>query len=260
MLMIAIIAPYQALSNPSVKMQPYEQEFVITAYYSPLPGQCCYVRGGLAADKVLNGQGIAGADETPVYPGMIAAPASYPFGTRVSLPGLGTFTVHDRGGAINELGNGKHRLDIWVGHGEEGLARALAFGVQRIKGTVYPKAFAQKPATHFDLADLPAPIDELRMYLVEKGNLLTMRPKLGDRGLSVYLLQDHLQQIGYLNHRPTGFFGPQTRRAFHAFVTEYRINAPKDQLSEQSAAHVLGAQKRLHARQPFAEYVDADAS
>ena len=259
MLMVAIVVPYQTLGNPTARPRPYQQEFLITAYYSPLPGQCCYVKGGLEADKVLNGQGIRAADQTPVYPGMIAAPSSYDFGTKVSLPGIGTFTVHDRGGAINELGNGKHRLDIWAGYGEEGLARALAFGLQRVKGTVYP-AGGQQPETHVVFEDMPAPIDELRMYFVEKDNLLAMRPKEGDRGLSVYLLQDHLQTIGYLKHRPTGFFGPQTTSAFHAFLRDFKVDAPKNMLSETSAAFVLGARSRLHARMPFAEYVDPKAS
>tara|TARA_Y100000310_G_scaffold126629_1_gene125528 strand:+ start:35904 stop:37313 length:1410 start_codon:yes stop_codon:yes gene_type:complete len=259
MLAVAVILPYQTLGNPMVRNEPYEQEFLITAYYSPLPGQCCYVKGGLEADKVLNGQGIAGADQTPVYPGMIAAPSSYPFGTKIRLPGLGTFAVHDRGGAINELGNGKHRLDIWAGYGEEGLARALAFGLQRVKGTVYPTTFAQ-PETHVVFEDMPAPIDELKMYFVEKDNFLAMRPKEGERGLSVYLLQDHLQTIGYLKHRPTGFFGPQTSRAFHAFLRDFRVDAPTNVLSEKSAAFVLGARSRLKARVPFTEYIDPKAS
>ena len=72
MLMVAIVVPYQTLGQPTPSgNEPYEQEFLITAYYSPMPGQCCYVRGGEAADKVLNGQGIAGADLTPVFPGYL---------------------------------------------------------------------------------------------------------------------------------------------------------------------------------------------
>jgi len=258
-LMVAIAAPYQTLGNPVVRTEPYQQEFLITAYYSPLPGQCCYVKGGVEADKVLNGQGIAGADQTPVFPGMIAAPKSYPFGTKVSLPGLGTFAVHDRGGAINELGNGKHRLDIWAGYGEEGLARALAFGLQRVSGTVYPNGNKQ-PTVQFDLANMPAPIDELKMYFVEKDNLLALRPKEGERGLSVYLLQDHLQNIGYLKHRPTGFYGPETSIAFQNFLKDFQVDAPKNMLSETSAAYVLAARSRLHARDPFTEYIDPKAS
>lgn len=258
-LCIAIFVPYSTLSNSSIKTEPYEQEFVITAYYSPLPGQCCYVRGGLEAEKILNGQGIKAADETPVYPGMIAAPASYPFGTKVSLPGLGTFAVHDRGGAINELSTGAHRLDIWVGYGEEGLARALGFGVQRIKGTVYPNGTAQ-PNVQVALDELPVPVRELKTFYVQQDNFLAMEPKEGQRGFSVYLLQDHLQQIGYLKHRPTGFFGPETRKAFAGFLKDFHVNAPENAVSDIAAAYVLGARARLDARKPFKQYIDESAS
>lgn len=40
--------------------------------------------------------------------------------------------MHDRGGAIKN-----NRLDIWVGRGEAGLARALTRGIRRFEGTVY---------------------------------------------------------------------------------------------------------------------------
>ena len=258
--MVAVALPYHTLSNSTERAEPYEQEFLITAYYSPLPGQCCYVKGGYVADKILNGEGHTASDGTGVYPGMLAAPKSYSFGTKVSLPGLGTLTVHDRGGAITELGNGTHRLDIWAGYGEEGLARALAFGLQRVKGTVYPVAFAGKPATQFDLAALPAPVDELKTYFVEKDNFLALRPKEGDKGLSVYLLQQYLGEIGYMKKSPTGFFGPDTRTAFEQFLVDFRVDAPTDALSETSAAYVLGAKERLDAREPFAEFVGPDSS
>jgi len=255
---IAIFLPYHTYSNPVIHTEPYTQEFVITAYYSPLPNQCCYVKGGEEVDKILNGQGLHGADGTAVYPGMIAAPSSYPFGTTITLPGLGTVRVNDRGGAINELGNGKHRLDIWAGHGEEGLARALAFGVQRVKGTVYPNGTAQ-PDVQFDLAALPAPIDELRTYFIEKDNLLALRPKVGDRGLSVYLLQDYLHDIGYLKRGPTGFFGEQTKNSWYAFLHDYQLKI-SDGLDATSAAFVLGAKQRKGAEQPFEQFIDPSAS
>ena len=252
--------PYHTLGQPTPSgNESYEQEFLITAYYSPLPNQCCYVKGGYVADKVLNGEGHTAADGTGVYPGMIAAPSTYPFGTTVKLPGLGTFVVHDRGGAITELGNGAHRLDIWVGHGEEGLARALAFGLQRVTGTVYPNGTGQ-PTVAFELDSLGSPIDELHNYFVEKDNLLALRPKEGERGLSVYLLQDYLQEIGYLRRNPTGFFGPETSRAFTAFLNDFQVDAPTNELSETSAAYVLGARARLGARDPIASHVDDDAS
>lgn len=256
LVLVAAFVPYHTLGQPTPSgNEPYEQEFLITAYYSPLPNQCCYVKGGLQADKILNGEGHTAADGTGVYPGMIAAPSSYPFGTTVHLPGIGTFVVHDRGGAITELGNGAHRLDIWAGYGEEGLARALAFGLQRVTGTVYPNGTNQ-PRVDVDLATLPSPIDELHTYFIERDNLLALRPKEGERGLSVYLLQDYLKEIGYLRREPTGFFGPETSRAFTAFLTDFQVNAPTNELSETSAAFVLGAKQRLGAREPLTTTVD----
>ncbi len=150
--------------------QPFEQDFIITAYYSPLPGQCGYVMGDIDADKYLNGQGTNGADGTPVYAGMAAAPPAYPFGTRLVLPGIGTVTVHDRGGAIQE-GEKAHRLDLWVGSGEEGLARALKFGVQHVHAIVYPTQSTPQPAESMDLTSLPAPTHALAPYLTDNAKI-----------------------------------------------------------------------------------------
>ena len=256
--LIAILSPHNTLGEPLQKTEPYTQEFILTAYYSPLPNQCCYVKGGEHIDKVLNGQGIQAADGTAVYPGMIAAPKTYPFGTIVRLPGLGTFQVHDRGGAINVLGNGKHRLDVWVGHGEEGLARALAFGVQSIKGTVYPNG-TNRPEVLFDMQSIPAPIQELQNYFIEKDNLLALKPKAGDKGLSVYLLQDYLRKTGYMQNGATGFFGEETKKSWYAFLEDYKL-AITDALNETSAAYLLGANQRLGANEPISGYIDPTSS
>ena len=57
----------------------------------------------------------------------IAAPREYSFGTRISLPELGLLALFaDRGGRIIALGQRHtHRIDLWMGEGEEGLARSL---------------------------------------------------------------------------------------------------------------------------------------
>lgn len=67
----------------------YTTSFVSTAYYSPLEGQRAYVTGNLTAEKRLNGNGTNGADGTEVLFGMLAAPRTYPFGTKIYIPGLG---------------------------------------------------------------------------------------------------------------------------------------------------------------------------
>lgn len=250
---IVAVLPYAVIgTNPSA---PYEQEFVLTAYYSPLPGQCCYVKGGLKADKILNGEGHTAADGTGVYPGMIAAPPNYRFGTVVNLPGLGTFKVHDRGGAIQVLGNGAHRLDVWAGHGEEGLARALAFGVKRIKGTVYPVGSNQL-AVQVDLTSLPTPVERLEDYKIHS-HLYATRTRLDERTLTAKIMQDHLRELGYLDHPSTGYYGPMTQEALAAFIRDYQLNEDPNVLSERTGAHLLAAVRRKLAGDPVSGNVNS---
>ncbi|OGJ65545.1 hypothetical protein A3F36_04270 [Candidatus Peribacteria bacterium RIFCSPHIGHO2_12_FULL_55_11] len=255
--LLAFIAPMNVVGrDPNA---PYEQEFILTAYYSPLPGQCCYVRGGYEADKILNGEGHTAADGTAVYPGMLAAPPAYGFGTEVTLPGLGTLTIHDRGGAIQVLDSGAHRLDVWVGHGEEGLARALAFGVQRIRGTVYPVG-SRQPGNDFDLARLPAPMARLSPFGVQTENLLALTPKLGDRNLSAAILQDHLRSAGYFSRPSSGYFGPDTQEALGHFIKDFALSEPSDRLTENAAAYLLAASRRSDALIPIDGIVEKGSS
>lgn len=253
--LLVFIAPLSARTG----QEPYEQEFLITAYYSPLPNQCCYVKGGYEADKVLNGHGIAGADGTAVYPGMIAAPASYAFGTKVELPGIGTFTVHDRGGAINELQGGVHRLDIWVGHGEAGLARALEVGLVKVKGTVYPKGSSQ-PATTFNFETFNVPLDRLKQFQLSATNLLDVAPSVNDFSYSTVMLQEKLQELGYFQHAITGKFGEVTQSALHTFIQDYQVGQSDTQLTKRTAAHMLAAVRRKNAQDPIQNYVDSTSS
>ena len=241
-LIVALVAfaPVHALTTPlpSGEPVPYEQEFILTAYYSPEPGQCCYVLGGERADKVMNGQGVAGADGTPVYPGMIAAPASYAFGTRIALPGIGIVGVHDRGGAIVELENA-HRLDVWVGYGEEGLARALAFGVQRVRGTVYPLGTAQ-PDESLDLSRLPSPPERLRQYVTVETGLLGVELAKGDTGLSVLLLQEALTEAGYPVAQ-SGTYDDATVTALRSFLDAMGVADSAESLTAGAAAMLLAS-------------------
>lgn len=256
-LFCALAAPVAVVgSDPSA---PREQDFVLTAYYSPLPDQCCYVTGGYLSDMTLNGQGIAGADGTPVYPGMIAAPRTYAFGTRIDLPGLGTFTVHDRGGAIIESGDGTHRIDVWAGHGEEGLARALAFGVQRMRGTVYPLGSTQ-PAERFALTDLEAPLARLESFRVASTDLIDLKAVREDRTMSARILQEHLNAAGYFGRAPTGYFGAETQQSLQAFIDDYHLGEPADRLTERTAAYLVAAAKRADSELPLNGFVDRGSS
>ena len=70
------------------------------------------VPAGTTATQALADAGmpLKGADGTAVYPGMLAGPPSYEFGTVVALDGLGVGTVHDRGSRIVEWNADLHRL------------------------------------------------------------------------------------------------------------------------------------------------------
>lgn len=251
---LALLLPVVAFGEQGI----YEQEFVVTAYYSPLPGQCCYVRGSYEADKILNGEGHTAADGTAVFDGLAAAPPSYAFGTRIALPGIGTVAVHDRGGAIQEWQDGVHRLDIWVGHGEEGLARALAFGVQRMRGTVYLPS-ARQPAVAFSPSSLPAPTASLAP-LQGTTNVLGTAPAYGDRSVSARRLQGALQSAGYFDHGMTGYFGPVTEQSLQAFLVAMGLEEPSDVLTDTAAAYLDAARERVGASAPIRGTVDASSA
>lgn len=238
LLIVSLLSPSFVVAKDAAA--PYEQDFILTAYYSPVPDQCCYIKGSEEADKILNGGGTHGADGTVVYPGMVAAPPSYAFGTRISLPGLGVMAVHDRGGAIQEQGKGD-RLDVWAGYGEEGLARALAFGIKHIHGTVYPPGTSQ-PKERFDIASLPSPVSQLKPYLVADAGLLDMHPKSGQTGLSVQMLQQSLQHAGYFHGTATGTFGDATSIALASFNKDNGLSENGSELTVTSAAYLLAAE------------------
>lgn len=116
-----------------------ETYFIATAYYSPLPGQNRYTTGTYEWDIRLNGSGIITASGKEVFEGLLAGPKNYPFGTKIYFEWYGIGEIADRGGAIVkawERGQSYDRIDIWMGHGDEWLERALKWGKRTIKGKI----------------------------------------------------------------------------------------------------------------------------
>lgn len=74
--------------SPGSSYADEQKYFIVTAYYSPIPGQDFYLRGDYNSEIALNGNGISGASGKPVFAGMLAAPKTYSFGTRIDLEGL----------------------------------------------------------------------------------------------------------------------------------------------------------------------------
>ncbi|MSR68098.1 hypothetical protein EXS65_04755 [Candidatus Peribacteria bacterium] len=215
---------------------PRTQDFVVTAYYSPLPGQSAYFRGTYEDEITFNGQGIRGADGTGVYTGMIAAPPSYAFGTRIELEGLGIGTVHDRGGRIVEWGDALHRIDLWMGKGEEGLARALTWGTRRVTGTVYPLGIEQMPREKLSLDSIPTDTAILATLPKMDSFILLTQAAFGDIGPAPRLLQSTLRELGYFHEKPTGEFGPRTQNALKDFLSDAGIEEDGSAVNEVIAA------------------------
>lgn len=194
-----------------------KRNFTLTGYYSPLPNQNFYVTGSYEAEIRLNGQGIRSADGTPVFPGMIAAPSNYSFGTKICLPSFGCGVVHDRGGAIVNKGErnlARHdRLDLWLGFGEEGLLRALALGVDHVEGTIYSSNSPIKTAVNFQAVTPLSKILDLPDKVQFKENLYT---GTGNKEL-VKTLQNNLNKLGFYDQDITGIFGENTKEAVFRF-------------------------------------------
>jgi peptidoglycan hydrolase-like protein with peptidoglycan-binding domain/3D (Asp-Asp-Asp) domain-containing protein len=242
-LICSVFSPVQAAERP------YKQEFVVTAYYSPLPDQCCYFRGTYEEEIGFNGQGIKGADGTGVYPGMIAAPVTYPFGTRIKLDGIGVGTVHDRGGRIIEWSADAHRIDLWMGYGEEGLARALEWGVRHVSGTVYPVA-DEMPAESIALDTFPSDSSKLAGVVKTDETLILLGLKAEDEGYSVRALQKSLTNLGYLDHEVTGLFGPATTEALKTFQSDYGIVGDGTHVDDKTNAALVAARAMKDTRMP----------
>lgn len=193
----------------------YEQVFVISAYYSPLPGQIhpingtpnYYATNSYERDLILNGYGVRGASGVPVRPGMVAAPPEFPFGTKMFIPGIGMTEVLDRGGAIKN-----NRLDVWFGYGSEALYRALQFGKRSVLVTVY--GINDSIITDVDFhGEFPASIARPAEDPFKFKNTL----EKGSRGESVARLQQFLADMGYFDGKIDGVYADSTEDAIAIF-------------------------------------------
>lgn len=226
---------------------PYQETFIVTAYYSPLPDQEFYVTGSFESDKRLNGNGTHGADGTPVYPGMIAAPGTYAFGTRISCPGYIDGEIHDRGGAIVKAGvrsNAHDRLDFWAGHGDEALKTALYWGKRTLTCTVYPPNTA--PAEQYVSLPKGNLTVHAKSFLKKPQNTSyavaqnTIPPLYQDRFTSLgYDALDKASRIAFQvrhelitdeNDPAAGNFGPNTRAKLDEIFTN--TASPQENLQE----------------------------
>jgi len=235
--LLQICIPFVGMSASLQKGE--EHTFTITGYYSPLPNQEYYVTGDYVSEIRLNGSGTNGADGTPVFPGMIAAPKTFLFGTKIKIPGLGMGAVHDRGGAIVHKGErdlAKHdRLDIWMGYGMEGLRRALAFGVQHLNCEIFSADAPIHVGMNFEV---PPMLQEIVSLPEREGFYQNLALK--SSGKDVEKLQEVLHALGFFGGLVDGVFDMRVETAVLNFQKKYFIVED----SQSSGAGVFGPQTR----------------
>lgn len=248
---VALAEETEVPPPPEEADEYYLQTFIITAYYSPLTGQDNYVTGSYEGDIRLNGNGTNGADGTPVFPGMIAAPKSYPFGMKLYIPGVGLTSIHDRGGAIVDAGvrnNAYDRLDVWMGAGDDGLRRALGWGKRTVEVRVYGIKPEIEEAVYFDQY-----LTAENIYTETFLDPLTFPDDLyyGSSGADVLKMQEYLVTWGYLTEA-NGFYGADTAQALYELQSDYEIISDPDELG---AGH-FGPQ----TRRTFEDLIDGGVS
>ena len=233
--------------------------FKITAYYSPLPNQAKYLRGSYEADIRLNGKGEYGASGVKVFPGMLAAPRTFPFGTKIKIGSFGVGTVADRGGAIVNAGENSQsydRIDMWMGFGDTGLTRALTWGSRVIDGEVLADAQAQNTLDYSNLrSELgmggpDATISPINTLTPEQIDAQTKKDELfnsfpvnlgrGKQGYDVKLIQASLKKLGYFKEEIDGNYNKFTAEGLMVFQKEKKIISTE----EEFAAGYFGAQTR----------------
>lgn len=227
-------APQPNVDNADRSTFKGPRTFIISAYYSPLPGQNKYVTGSYNGDIRLNGGGVHGADGSNVYPGMIAAPKGYPFGTKMKIDGLGVVAVHDRGGAIvhsGERGNSYDRLDVWMGYGDVGLSRALHWGRRTLDAYVYgvdPSITEQIALDGYSVTEknvsnnLPV-TDSTSSSATQDAAFLSETLSLGSQGDGVAKIQKILQDLKYYSGKVNSVFDEETLKAVMKFQVDQNI-------------------------------------
>lgn len=227
----------------------HTQTFVVSAYYSPLPNQDKYIWGNYTAEKRMNGEGIRGADFTKVYPGMIAAPSTYAYGTKIKIPGFGIGAVHDRGGRILEWNNAD-RIDLWMGYGDDGRKRAMQWGMQTVTGTILPSGATENVQMNFmsKASQIKSASNNLSTT-AENTNNSSQTLYLGDKGESVTNLQKFLIRQNVLHVPATGYYGEKTKEAVYQFQIKKNILTSRT----QAGAGVFGPTTRKNAEQVWTQ-------
>ncbi len=127
--------------------------------------------------------------------------------------------MHDRGGAILSKAN-YDRIDVWMGYGDEGLTRALNWGMRMIEGNVYlDGGNLQDNLNYHWIPTTPSNSIKVKTNTAPVLTKKTFVKGLGKNaeGEEVETLQKKLKELGYFEVEPTGKYLNQTMNAVFAF-------------------------------------------
>ncbi len=260
-----LIVPLFTIISPAFADETISNEqktFIVTAYYSPLPDQSFYLKGSYEADIRLNGKGTHGASGKWVYPGMLAGPKSYAFGTKVYLEGLGVGTVDDRGGAIVASGSRGYdadRLDIWMWQGEEGLRRALSWGKRRVTGKILEKDtegevidFSQVQIAQISATAYQKQLEKKNADVAEVVNIFSMSIGKNTDPEKIKELQIILSRLSYYHGDIDGKYSKAIEDAIYDFQIENQLIVSK----KNYWAGFYGAKTRAKLKEIYALYTE----
>jgi 3D (Asp-Asp-Asp) domain-containing protein len=128
---LLLLIPASSNANSQERFEQFTKKkikMVVTAYYKPLRNQKIFRYGNYHKEVEINGKGKTFSGKHP-QKGMVAADLKvFPLGTYLNIPDYGIAVVEDVGQAIKG-----HRLDLYMGEGEEGLKKAIQWGKREVE-------------------------------------------------------------------------------------------------------------------------------
>lgn len=119
-----------------------------------------------------------------------------------------------------ERGYDHDRIDVWMGHGDEGLARALAWGKRTVKGRVSKSLAVKESAVSLELASVPkASAPAVRVKTEEERVWSEPVGANSSKGM-IRALSQKLSDIGYLNSGARESFDAEVRFALIRFQND----------------------------------------
>lgn len=197
------------------------QKFVVSGYYSPVKGQDNYYKWNYDKEVVLNWYGYRWASGKKVFNGMLAAPKSYSFGTKIYFPGYWVWEVADRWGAIVKAWVRWHaydRIDVWMGKWDEALQKALSFGKKTVQWYICSWDEISDKEVGFDMDKFKI----INNFYETSVWTIAMEKWRSDKWVAA--LQTYLNKLWYLDKKDiTGYFGQTTESSLCEFQVDKKI-------------------------------------